>query len=222
MCVCITAHTWNSEDNLEGSPPSSHHVHLGESALAEVSLPRVPAQGVGLSTAWSGARIAGWSSRDTSLWRPQTPHRTLQFRVPFAPKLPRMAVVERALGVVGHRPSLLLPHPPRPASTLVLWVAWVGDRGRAHSHPCSGVSSLSQGHGARSPFFPVHSSRSSTRQPRSRNAALATSSQSGWAARACKMSSSAPKSRMGLEKTWLRDTRFRISMQACFWKTERM
>lgn len=114
MCVCITAHTWNSEDNLEGSPPSSHHVHLGESALAEVSLPRVPAQGVGLSTAWSGARIAGWSSRDTSLWRPQTPHRTLQFRVPFAPKLPRMAVVERALGVVGHRPSLLLPHPPTP------------------------------------------------------------------------------------------------------------
>lgn len=120
----------------------------------------------------------------------------------------------------GHH--FFCPTPQRPASTLVLWVAWVGDRGRAHSHPCSGVSSLSQGHGARSPFFPVHSSRSSTRQPRSRNAALATSSQSGWAARACKMSSSAPKSRMGLEKTWLRDTRFRISMQACFWKTERM
>lgn len=79
-------------------------------------------------------------------------------------------------------------------------------------------SSLSQGHGARSPLFPVHSSRSSTRQPRSRNAALATSSQSGWEARACEMSSSAPRSRMGLEKAWLRDTKFRISMQACFWK----
>lgn len=47
MCVCTTTHISSSEDNWEESPASSHHVDLGESALA----PRVPAQGAGLSTA---------------------------------------------------------------------------------------------------------------------------------------------------------------------------
>lgn len=97
MCVCTTAHIRSSEDNLKESPPSSHHADLEESALAEAPLPRGPAQGAGLSTAWSGAQIAGWPCWDTSLWRPQTPDRTLQFRVPFVPKLQRAAVVEGTL-----------------------------------------------------------------------------------------------------------------------------
>jgi hypothetical protein len=133
MYVCTTAHIQSSEDNLEETPPSSHHADLGESALAEAPLPRGPAQGAGLSTAWSGARIAGWPCWDTSLWRPQTPDRTLQFHVPFVPKLQRAAVVEGTLAVVGHQVITASALPtPCPASTLVLWVAWEGgQRGRA-------------------------------------------------------------------------------------------
>lgn len=88
---------------------------------------------------------------------------------------------------------------------------------RVHQHSL-GVppDTLSCSHGFSCPFSPVHSSSSSTWQPRSRRAALATSPQSGCVVLARVMSSSAPSSRMGFARAGLRDVRLRISTQACF------
>lgn len=82
----------------------------------------------------------------------------------------------------GFIPIFLLPSPTPHAQVLPKWRSLRLQR-------------------ARLPFWPVQSSRSSTLQPRSLKAALATSSQSRWAARASVIKSSAPISRMGWEKS---------------------
>lgn len=101
MCVCTTAHIQSSETIWRRHLPSFHHVDLGESALAEAPLPREPAQGAELSTAWSGAQIAGWPCWDTSLWRPQTPRQNTAVPCALCPKAAKNDCGGRGTGSGG-------------------------------------------------------------------------------------------------------------------------